>query len=142
MVIVAGVAIVLVLGVAGTQVLAVARPVLHISRTMFVDASEKEAVEPSGHVVQMTGWMPLRLLLTQVVGQYDNTLMPLVEGKELKRSGFYYAGLQDELIFVRVKNTLQIQREVRFEGKRTPERREPLFTMYVPSYVQIQFDTN
>ncbi len=93
---------------------------------------------PKGHVVLFGGWFDMRLLVTHQDGLLNQKLMPLLKGKEVGHKGFYFAGVQDDLYFVRTGNSFQVQRETRDEQSVTPNTREPLFTMYLPAKVKVQ----
>lgn len=93
---------------------------------------------PRGHVVLFGGWMDMRLLVTHADGMKNQKLMPLMQGKEVGRKGYYYAGTQDDLVFVRSGSSLQVQRETRDEMSTAPSPREPLFTMYLPTSISLK----
>lgn len=93
---------------------------------------------PQGHVVLFSGWIDMRLLVTHADGLRNQKMMPAIQGKEVGRRGFYWAGTNDELVFVRSGNTLQVQRETQDEMSDKPNAREPLFTTYLPAAVTIK----
>lgn len=136
-----GAAVLVLAGVVGASVHAastVSRNTLRVARTTFCVAEKTVCDEPKGHVALFSGWFDLRLLVTHADGLLNQKLMPLIQGKEVGRTGFYHAGIQDDLVFVRKANTLQVQRETRDEMSTTPSPREPIFTMYLPASVKLE----
>lgn len=134
-------AIVVTAGLVGAGVHAastVSRSTLRVTRSTFCVEANKVCDEPKGHVVLFSGWFDMRLLVTHADGLLNQKLMPLIQGKEVGRTGFYFAGIQDDLVFVRKGNTLQVQRETREEMASKPSPREPLFTMYLPANVKLE----
>ena len=134
-------AILVVSGLVGAGVhaaTAASRNVLRVTRTTFCVEGNTACDEPKGHVVLFSGWFDMRLLVTHADGLLNQKMMPLIEGKEVGRTGYYAAGLQDNLIFVRKGNTLQVQRETREEMANKPSTREPIFTMYMPANVKFE----
>ncbi len=117
---------------------AVSRTTLKITRTTFCTAENTTCDEPKGHVLQFSGWFDMRLLVTQADGLHNTKLMPLVQGKDVGRTGFYFAGVQDDLVFVRKGSTLQVQRETRDEQSTVANAREPIFTMYLPASIKLE----
>ncbi len=118
----------------------VARNVLTIDVQSFETSNDLivNGGAPKGHVVRFGGWFDMRLLVTHQDGLLNQKLMPLLKGKEVGHKGFYFAGVQDDLYFVRSGSSLQLQRETRDEQSVTPNVREPLFTMYLPTTVKVQ----
>jgi hypothetical protein len=60
-------------------------------------------------------------LVTHEIRTQDGAQLSLIEGRELKREGFYFAGLRDDLVFIRNTSTLQVQREIQLENE-TPNQ--------------------
>lgn len=93
---------------------------------------------PVGHILKLSGMINQTILLTQEVSKQDNTQLPLLEGNELKKSGFYWAGIQDDLIFIQKDNNLQVQRQIS-EETGTVHPKEVLMTMELPKNTIINF---
>lgn len=134
-------AVLVTVGLVGAGVYAangVSRNTLRVTRTTFCVAENIVCDEPKGHVVLFSGWFDMRLLVTHADGLLNSKLMPLIQGKDIGRTGYYHAGIQDDLVFVRKGNTLQVQRETRQEMAAKPSVREPIFTMYLPASVKLE----
>ncbi|MCK9360666.1 hypothetical protein M0Q28_00345 [Patescibacteria group bacterium] len=76
--------------------------------------------DPVGHIVTLTGVVSSSLLVTHEIREQDRQQLPLVSGEVLRRDGFVFAGLTDELLFVRQWGVLQIQRQIEVENE-TPD---------------------
>lgn len=82
--------------------------------------------DPIGHIVSLSGSVEATLLVTHEIREQNRETLPLLSGETLKRDGFSFAGLTDELLFVRNGKTLQIQREIKVEGETPGEAPEVL----------------
>jgi hypothetical protein len=98
---------------------------LRIQRTTYRDLAEGDdqaaSGDPLGHVLSFSGVVNGTILVTHEIRTQDGAQLSLIEGRELKREGFYFAGLRDDLVFIRNTSTLQVQREIQLENE-TPNQ--------------------
>lgn len=73
--------------------------------------------DPVGHLVTLSGVVSSTLLVTHEIREQDRGQLPLLGGELLRRDGFVFAGLTDELLFVRQWDQLQIQRQIQVESE-------------------------
>jgi hypothetical protein len=94
---------------------------LRIHRTTYRDLAEGDdqaaSGDPLGHVLSFSGVVNGSMLVTHEIRTQDGAQVSLIEGRELKREGFSFAGLRDDLVFIRSTSTLQIQREIQLENE-------------------------
>ncbi len=88
---------------------------------------QMEKDQPSGQEVILTGVINQSLFIgINNVGKKET----LISGTEIGRKGYYWAGLQNDLIFIKNENTLQIQEEIKTEeGEVFPHRVMSTFTL-------------
>jgi len=113
---------------------------LQVNCTQFHEAT-KDVGEPIGQVCIFEGWTSMRLLVTQRDQLFNESPMLTLKGTDALRLKSYTAGLEEDIILVRSGNSLQVQRETKAEEATTPNKREPLLTMYLPKYVKVMAKT-
>jgi hypothetical protein len=96
--------------------LSVASSTLTIRQGMYRETAALDG-DPVGHIVSLTGVVSSTLLVTHEIREQDRGQLPLLGGELLRRDGFVFAGLTDELLFVRQWDQLQIQRQIHVENE-------------------------
>lgn len=89
---------------------------LKIRRQLYRETMTNDG-DPVGHLVSLSGVVSSTLLVTHEIREQDRGQIPLLGGELLRRDGFVFAGLTDELLFVRQWDQLQIQRQIQVEGE-------------------------
>ncbi len=92
---------------------------LRIRQEIYRETVDSDG-DPVGHLISLSGVVSSTLLVTHEIREQDRNQLPLVTGEVLRRNGFVFAGLTDELVFVRQWNVLQIQRQIQVESE-TPD---------------------
>lgn len=89
---------------------------LVIRQRMYRETTTADG-DPIGHIVHLSGAVSGTLLVTHEIREQDRVQLPLLNGELLRRDGFAFAGLTDELLFVRNWDQLQIQRQIQVENE-------------------------
>ena len=89
---------------------------LTIHRQLYRETMTNDG-DPVGHLVSLSGVVSSTLLITHEIREQDREQLPLLAGELLRRDGFVFAGLTDELLFVRNWDQLQIQRQIQVESE-------------------------
>ncbi len=89
--------------------------------------------EPAGQDVSLSGVINQKLFFSRDMKGLGE---PVVEGEEVGRKGYPWAGAQYDLIFVKKDLTLQIQREVKDESGKS-EPRVVVRTLMLPEETMV-----
>ncbi len=108
----------------------VEQPTLDIEVTTQMN---KENSEPIGHNVNLSGVVNQSTFLANSIVDKETKL---IDGEEVGRKGFYWAGAQNDLVFVKKDDDLQIQREIKGEDGDI-EPRQAMFTLTIPKDTKI-----
>ncbi len=108
----------------------VEQPTLDIEVTTQMN---KEKSEPIGHNVNLSGVVNQSTFLANSIVDKETKL---IDGEEVGRNGFYWAGAQYDLVFVKKDDELQIQREIKGEDGDV-EPRQAMFTITIPTDTKI-----
>ena len=103
-----------------------------------VETSMDDSIgEPNGHIVTFTG--DFNESFSFIFPEEDSDVEEaLISGEETYVEGYYFAGLQSDLVFVRDGDTLQIQEQVTTEdGEEAP--RTVLETIELPEGLELSF---
>ncbi|MEK7655701.1 MAG: hypothetical protein AAB386_03415 [Patescibacteria group bacterium] len=108
----------------------VEQPTLDIEVTTQMNKGNSE---PIGHNVNLSGVVNQSTFLANSIVDKETKL---IDGEEVGRKGFYWAGAQNDLVFVKKDDDLQIQREIKGEDGDI-EPRQAMFTLTIPKDTKI-----